>query len=36
MFETTVNVTDDEICTLIVTDKQDSFDIDIFNGKKRT
>ncbi|MBR3139933.1 MAG: dicarboxylate/amino acid:cation symporter [Methanobrevibacter sp.] len=34
MFRTAVNVTGDAICTLIVSFKNKSLDIDVFNGKK--
>ena len=34
MFRTAVNVTGDAICTLIVSSKNNSFDRDVFNGKK--
>ena len=34
MFETTVNITGDAITTLLVAFRQDSLDIDVFNGKK--
>ena len=33
-FRTAVNVTGDAICTLIVADKNKSFDAEVFNGKK--
>ena len=34
MFRTAVNVTGDAICTLIVSFKNKSLDVDVFNGKK--
>lgn len=34
MFRTAVNVTGDAICTIIVSFKNNSMDLDIFNGKK--
>lgn len=35
MFRTAVNVTGDAICTIIVSFKNKSIDLDIFNGKKQ-
>ena len=34
MFRTAVNVTGDAICTLIVSFKNKSLDVDVFNGNK--
>ena len=34
MFRTAVNVTGDAICTMIVSFKNDSLDVDVFKGKK--
>lgn len=35
MFRTAVNITGDAICTIIVSFKNKSMDVDIFNGKKK-
>ena len=34
MFRTAVNVTGDAICTIIVSFRSKSIDLDVFNGKK--